>query len=72
MAEAGIKMEYFKTHFVLAQNNYALGISEGAFGGKPTTYYDLFRVENGKIAEHWDVMETVADRSTWANQNGKF
>ena len=28
--------------------------------------------ENGKIAEHWDVMETIADKSTWQNQNGKF
>jgi len=39
---------------------------------KLTCYYDLFRVENGKIAEHWDVMETIADKSTWQNQNGKF
>ena len=39
---------------------------------KLTSYYDLFRVENGKIAEHWDVMETIADKSTWQNQNGKF
>ena len=46
--------------------------SEGTFGGVPTTYYDLFRVENGFIAEHWDVMETLADKSTWANENGKF
>ena len=27
---------------------------------------------DGKIAEHWDVMETLADKSTWANENGKF
>ena len=36
------------------------------------SYYDLFRVENGFIAEHWDVMETLADKDTWQNQNGKF
>ena len=35
---------------------------------KLTFLYD----ENGKIAEHWDVMETIADKSTWQNQNGKF
>lgn len=35
--------------------------------------FDIFRFdENGKIAEHWDVMETIADKSTWANDNGKF
>ena len=43
-----------------------------AHGGAPTTYYDLFRVENGFIAEHWDVMETLADKDTWQNPNGKF
>ncbi len=45
---------------------------EYSFGGVPTTYYDLFRVENGFIAEHWDVMETLAAKETWQNQNGKF
>ena len=28
--------------------------------------------ENGKIAEHWDIMEPIADKSAWQNQNGKF
>lgn len=49
-----------------------LAVSEGTFGGKPTSYYDLWRIENGKIAEHWDVMETIADKSDWQNDNGKF
>ena len=49
-----------------------LAVSEGTYGGVPTAYYDLWRVENGKIAEHWDVMESIADPSTWANANGKF
>ena len=35
--------------------------------------FDIFRFdEYGKIAEHWDVMETLADKDTWQNQNGKF
>ena len=72
MAKQGIQMIYNKTHFVLADGDYALAVSEGTFGGVATSFYDLFRVENGKIAEHWDVMETLADKSTWQNQNGKF
>ena len=72
MAKQGISMVYNKTHMVLADGDYALACSEGTFSGVPTTYYDLFRVENGFIAEHWDVMETLADKSTWANENGKF
>ncbi|MBP3477747.1 MAG: nuclear transport factor 2 family protein [Lachnospiraceae bacterium] len=72
LAAQGIQMIYTKVHQVLAQGNYVLAVSEGTFGGAPTSYYDLWRVENGKIAEHWDVMETIADKSTWQNENGKF
>lgn len=72
LAEQGVQMIYDKTHQVLAQGNFVLAVSEGTFGGAPTSYYDLWRVENGKIAEHWDVMETIADPSAWQNQNGKF
>lgn len=72
LGEQGIYMIYDETHMILAQGNFVLAVSEGTFGGEPTSYYDLWRVENGKIAEHWDVMETVADQSTWANENGKF
>ena len=72
MAEQNIQMIYNTVHHVLAQGNFVLAVSEGTFGGAPTSYYDLWRVENGKIAEHWNVMETIADKSTWQNQNGKF
>ena len=72
LAEQGIQMIYTRTYQVLADGNYGLAVSEGTFGGAPTAYYDLFRVENGRIAEHWDVMETIADKADWQNQNGKF
>ena len=72
LAQQGIQMIYDETHMVLAQGKYVLAVSEGTYGGAPTSYYDLWRVENGKIAEHWDVMETIADPSTWQNDNGKF
>jgi predicted SnoaL-like aldol condensation-catalyzing enzyme len=31
---------------------------------------DFFRLENGKVVEHWDVIQEVPDAS--ANQNGMF
>ncbi len=31
---------------------------------------DIFRIENGKIAEHWDVVQPVPEKS--ANNNGMF
>lgn len=72
LSEQGIQMIYDKTHMILAQGNFVLAVSEGTFGGAPTSYYDLWRVENGKIAEHWDVMETIAAEDCRQNQNGKF
>lgn len=69
---SGIKMEYDKVHKVLGKGNFVLTMSEGKFGGQPTAYYDLFSVANGKIAEHWDVMETILPESEWKNTNGKF
>ena len=72
MAKQGIKMEYDKIHKVLGSGNLVLTMSEGKMGGAHTSYYDLFRVENGKIAEHWDVIETIIPEAERKNNNGKF
>ena len=72
MAKAGVTMKYDRIHQVLGEGNFVLVVSEGSFGGKPTSFYDLFRVENGKIAEHWDTLETIPAQGEWKNQNGKF
>jgi len=70
MAEHGIEMIYTKVHYIVAEGNFVMSISEGTFGGKPTAYYDLFRLENGFIVEHWDVIAEIPTES--ANNNGKF
>ncbi len=70
MGKQGIKMEYFTNHRVIGEGNFVLTQSEGAFGGKPYAYYDLFRVANGKIAEHWDVMQEIPAQAQ--NSNGMF
>ena len=72
MAKEGITMVYSKVHKVLGEGNFVLVISEGKFADQPTSFYDLFRVENGKIVEHWDVMETIIPKDQWKNNNGKF
>ena len=72
LGKKGIQMIYDKTHQILANGNYVLAVSEGTLGGVHTSYYDLWRIKDGKIAEHWDVMETIAGKDTWKNQNGKF
>lgn len=72
MAKQGIFMVYEKNHAVFGQGNFVLTVSEGTFGNKPVSYYDLFRVENGKIVEHWDVIEPILAKEQWKNNNGKF
>ncbi len=72
LAKQGIQMVYTQVHQLIGEGNFVLVASEGTFGGQPVAYYDLFRVENGKIAEHWDVIENIPPREQWKNDNGKF
>lgn len=72
MAEQGVEMIYTHNHKILGEGNFVLSISEGRFAGKDTSFYDLFRVENGKIAEHWDIIEAILPKDQWKNSNGKF
>jgi predicted SnoaL-like aldol condensation-catalyzing enzyme len=72
LAAQGQAIEYARVHNVLGEGDFVLVMSEGTFGGRPTAYYDLFRVENGKIAEHWDVIEAILPPDQWKHDNGKF
>jgi len=72
MADQGITMKYTKIHKVLGEGDFVLVVSEGSFANLHTAFYDLFRVENGKISEHWDTLETIPAQNEWKNQNGKF
>ena len=72
MASQGITMKYDKVHKVLGEGNFVLVVSEGTFAGNHTSFYDLFRVKDGKIAEHWDVIETILPEEAQKNNNGKF
>ncbi|MEM7306155.1 MAG: nuclear transport factor 2 family protein [Planctomycetota bacterium] len=72
-AENGLVLEYDRVHRVLGQGSFVLTISEGRFGrGEHSAFYDLFRLEDGRIVEHWDVIETIPPRAEWKNSNGKF
>ena len=72
VAGAPAILTFERVHAVLGEGNYVLTIAEGTFRGQPSSFYDLYRIENGKIAEHWDTIETIPARSGWKNQNGKF
>ncbi len=72
MNTQGITMAYEKTHIILGEGNFVLAVSEGKFAGENVSFYDLFRIENGKIGEHWDTLETLLPKEKQKNKNGKF
>lgn len=72
LSQNGHDYRYGSIEKVLGQGNFVLVVSQGTDNGTPVAYYDLYRLENGKIAEHWDVIEKIPPQSEWKNPNGKF
>jgi len=70
--EGGRYIHYQRIHRILAEGNFVLCVSEGRFGGVHAAFYDLFRLANDKVTEHWDTTEKIAPRNEWKNDNGKF
>jgi predicted SnoaL-like aldol condensation-catalyzing enzyme len=71
VAKEGGQLNLTPRRFV-AEGNFVLVLSEGDLRSGPTALYDLFRVENGKIVEHWDVLTPIPPRDQWRNSNGPF
>lgn len=65
-AEQGKNLVYKTVHRVLAEGDLVLLQSEGEFG-VPVAYWDLFRVADGRIVEHWDVIAPVPAELPHAN-----
>lgn len=62
---------YEKVHKILGEGNFVLTQSEGTWnGGKKYAFYDLFRIANGKIVEHWDIIQEVP--TEMPHTNGMF
>ncbi len=70
LKENNISFGYKKIHNIVAEGNFVMTQSEGDIGGKTNAFYDLFRVEDGKIVEHWDVVQEVP--AEMAHENGMF
>jgi predicted SnoaL-like aldol condensation-catalyzing enzyme len=63
--------KYTQIHKVLGEGNFVLTVSEGEWNGTTNVFYDLFRFENGKAVEHWDVIQPIPTEGL-ANENGMF
>jgi predicted SnoaL-like aldol condensation-catalyzing enzyme len=72
LAGKSVAMRYDRVHRILAEGNFVLSVCEGAARDVHAALYDLFRLANGRIVEHWDTVEGIPPRIEWKNDNGKF
>jgi predicted SnoaL-like aldol condensation-catalyzing enzyme len=56
--------------FVLGQGEFVFIAAKGSHEGNPCVYIDLYRVEDGKIAERWGFPEEIPPQKEWKNNNG--
>ncbi|QJB32163.1 hypothetical protein HF329_12830 [Chitinophaga oryzae] len=69
---AGKPQTYHTIHKVLGEGNFVLVLSEGYLHSVHSAFYDLYRVHNDRIIEHWDVIEEIPPVEKRKNDNGKF
>lgn len=62
----GKLLAYKKVHQIVAEGDFVFTRAEGQFGA-PVIYNDLWRVEDGKIVEHWDVIAPIPSELPHAN-----
>lgn len=71
LAEQGLTMRYWKVHKLIGQGNLVVTLSHMQSGDGHFCVFDIFRLKDGLIVEHWDVMEKIVAPELWNNQ-GKF
>jgi predicted SnoaL-like aldol condensation-catalyzing enzyme len=72
LAKQGLAWKVDRVRMVIGEGNFVLAVTERSMGDRPMSHYDLFRIQNGKIAEHWDVIEQIPPVAEWKNSKGKF
>lgn len=65
------ELHYNFVFHTMGQGNYVVTYSKATLNGMEFAVFDIFRLENGKIVEHWDNMEQIPMREDLVNW-GKF
>lgn len=67
--DAGVQCEcVFK---LIGQGNFVMSYSKSVMDDEAVAVFNIWRLDGGRIVEHWSNVETIAPRSEWAN-SGKF
>jgi predicted SnoaL-like aldol condensation-catalyzing enzyme len=67
LAAAGKGLQLQRRYRTVAEGNLVFVQSSGLVGKSPAALYDLWRVEDGKLAEHWDVVSEVPAKVPHSN-----
>ncbi len=71
LEQQGLSMQYEEIHRVVGCGNFVAVLSKMNLGEAGMAVIDLFRIEDERIVEHWDVMEEILPEDQWVN-SGKF
>ncbi len=70
--QEGQGLLYSQTHRSIADGQFVLTHSEGSIAGTRHAYFELWRVENGQIAELWDAIAAVPTDEQAVHAHGVF
>src|SRR5882672_111597 len=56
----------------LAEGNFVFCLVEARSGTQHNANWDLFRLDNLKLVEHWDIISAIPAREAWKNDTGPF
>ena len=62
---------YQEIVLLVGKGNFVATLCKATWEGAPLAQVDIFRIENGKVVEHWDNSEPVPPKEEWVN-GGKF
>lgn len=70
VVKEGLVPNHKKIEKIFGQGNFVLVIRSAELNNEPYSVYDLFRIKDGKIIEHWDIVEKIEQNPK--NPNSKF
>lgn len=62
---------YSEIVLLVGRGNFVATLCRASFEGAPYAQADIFRLEGGKVIEHWDNVEAIGPEEEWVN-SGKF